>query len=147
MNVTFETKCWEKDYKLMLETPHLKNMIQNCNCNFMERHVVVNNVDNKSKVREDCQKLVENGIIDTYYFADEYADEVLKEYDISKDSFAGGYYYSIAELVGIFCCKTKYLLHFSSDSYIPAEFSSMHSSNCSICLALPIISAFCILKL
>lgn len=33
-----------------------------------------------------------------------------------------GYYYSIAELVGIFTCKTKYLLHFSRDSYIPAKF-------------------------
>lgn len=89
-NVTFETKCWEKDYKLILETPHLKNMIQNCNYDFNERHIVVNNVNDKIKVREDCKRLVSNGIIDTYYFADEYAEKVLKEYDIVKDSFGGG---------------------------------------------------------
>lgn len=50
MNVTFETKCWEKDYKLILDTPHLENMIKNCNYQFGSRQLIVNNVDNREKV-------------------------------------------------------------------------------------------------
>lgn len=34
---TFETKCWENDYKLMLNTNHIEKVIRNCNYNFKKR--------------------------------------------------------------------------------------------------------------
>lgn len=34
---TFETKCWENDYKLMLNTNHIEKVIRNCNYKFQEK--------------------------------------------------------------------------------------------------------------
>lgn len=43
----------------------------------------------KAKVREDCKALLDRGIVDNCYFADDYAEQVLQEYDIDKNSFGG----------------------------------------------------------
>ena len=124
-DVTFETKCWENDWRLMLQTDHLAEMINNCGYAFAEKILFINNVNNPEKVKKYAEKAVKNGIIDKYVMVEEYADEVLKHFDIEKDDFAGGYYYSISELVSIYLCRTKYLLHFSSDSYIPNEYKAV----------------------
>ena len=116
--VTFETKVYEKDWKYILKGDYLDNMIERCNYNFSEKILFINNVKDKNRVTKYAEKKLKNGIIDSFYFVDEYSDIVLKHFDITKDSFKGGYYYSISELVSIYLCKTKYLLHFSSDSYI-----------------------------
>ena len=116
--VTFETKVYEKDWKYILKGNYLEKMIKRCNFDFAEKTLFINNVKDKNKVRKYAEKKVEQGVINSYYFVDEYSEKVLKHFDIEKDSFKGGYYYSISELVSIYLCKTEYLLHFSSDSYI-----------------------------
>lgn len=123
LECTFETKCWENDYKLMLKTDHIKKMIRNCNYDFKSRQVIINNVKDESVVCNLAQNLRNKGIIDKYYVSSQYADEALKKFDII-DKFRGGYNYSISEVVGILKCETKYLLHFSSDSYIAKEFAN-----------------------
>lgn len=123
IDCTFETKCWENDYKLMLQTSHLKNMISNCNVDFMSHQLIINNVKDENKVKKMAQNLIDMNIIDTLYCVSDYAEKVLSTYNID-DNFFGGYNYSIAEVVGIYNCKTKYLLHFSSDSYIPYDFKN-----------------------
>lgn len=116
--ITFETKVYEKDWKYILKGDYLDKMIERCNYNFSKKTLFINNVKDKIKVKKYAEKKLKNGIIDSFYFVDEYSEQVLKHFDIDKDSFKGGYYYSISELVSIFLCETKYLLHFSSDSYI-----------------------------
>jgi hypothetical protein len=116
--LTFETKVWEKDWEYILKDGYLETMISNCNYKFEKKHLIVNNVNNRSVVEKHCKEKIQTGVIDAYFFVEDFANEVLTHFDISLDSFKGGYYYSIAELVGIFKCKTKFLLHFSSDSYI-----------------------------
>jgi hypothetical protein len=120
---TFETKCWENDYKLMLTTNHVEKMIKNCNYNFESKQIIINNVKNEFTVCKLAQNLQNKGIIDRYFLSSEFAEEALKCFNVA-DKFEGGYNYSIAELVGIMKCETKYLLHFSSDSYISKEFSN-----------------------
>lgn len=124
--VTFETKCWENDWKLMLKTEHLKRMIDNCNYQFANKVLFINNVDHYEKVGKYALRAKNRGIINAYYNVKDYAEEVLKYFDLSREAFffGGGYYYSIAELVSIYLCKTKYLLHFSSDSYIASDVSN-----------------------
>ncbi|WP_010262395.1 hypothetical protein [Treponema primitia] len=116
--ITFETKCYEKDWEYLLKTNYLNNMINNCNYNFKFKQLIINNVDNPEKVKIFAQKKIDKGIIDAYYFVDDYIDEALKCFDIKKESFGTGYYYSSAELVGIYLSKTKYHLHFSSDAFM-----------------------------
>jgi hypothetical protein len=49
-------------------------------------------------------------------FVDDFAAQTLAHFGLDKESFKGGYYYSIQELTGILNCKTKYLLHLTGDA-------------------------------
>lgn len=116
--ITFETKIWEQDWRYILHGDYLKTVIDRCQLNFDKRTLIINNVKNKSLVKKQAQLKVEEGIIDNFYFAEDYAEQALQFFNITKESFKGGYYYSIAELVSIYLCDTDYLLHFSGDAYL-----------------------------
>lgn len=116
--VTFETKCYENDWELMLKTDYLKTMIERCNYNFEKKVLYLNNISDLNSAMNAAELAVEKKIIDEYYIVENYAAAALEYFGIDIDSFNGGYYYSIAELVGIYLCKTPYLLHFSSDSFM-----------------------------
>jgi len=116
--VTFETKCYENDWEFILKGNRLETMIERCNTTFSRKVVIINNVNDLNTVKQYADKKVKKGTIDEYIIAEDHAAEALAFFDITKDSFKGGYYYSIAELVGIFLCKTPYLLHFSSDTIL-----------------------------
>lgn len=116
--VTFETKVWEDDWKYILMGDYLDKMIANCNYDFKYKTLIINNVKDRRKVAKYAERKKNKGIIDNYYFAEDHSEEVLRHFEINRDQFNGGYYYSIAELTGIYFCKTEYLLHFSSDSFM-----------------------------
>jgi hypothetical protein len=116
--VTFETKVWEKDWRYILKGDYLDKMISRCNYPFTKKILIINNVVDRVQVSKFAKEKVNDGVIDAYYFAEDYADVVLNYFKIDKDSFDGGYYYSIAELVSIYLCDTPFLLHFSSDSLL-----------------------------
>ena len=65
-----------------------------------------------------ADKAVARNIIDEYAFAEDHAEKVLEHFNLTKESFQKGYYYSIAELTGIYLCQSPYLLHFSSDAFM-----------------------------
>jgi hypothetical protein len=117
-SITFETKCYENDWQYLLKTKYLDTMIERCQVNFQTKQLIINNVKDREKVRQYAEEKVNQKIIDVFYFAEDYRDEVLKYYNIKEESFGRGYYYSIAELVGLYLSKTKYHLHFSSDSFM-----------------------------
>jgi hypothetical protein len=119
--VTFETKVWENDYGYLLNGDLIDKMISRCNYDFTKKVLYINNVRNVNEVKKLADKKVKKGVLDQYYIVDDYSDEVLDYFGISKASFKGGYYYSIAELIGIYLCETEYLLHFSSDSILEAS--------------------------
>ena len=121
--VTFETKCYEKDWEILLKTGRLEAMISGNCYEFAERVLYINNVSDPDKVRRYADRLVERGIISSHVLVDEHADQALAFFGLDRDSFKGGYYYSIQELVGIYLCRTEYLLHFSSDSILDGSFS------------------------
>jgi len=124
LDLTFETKCWENDWQLMAYTNHLQQMIENCSVDFQRKVLWINNVKRLADVKKSLSHLIEAEIIDDILVVADYIDKALSEYKIDKDSFKGGYNYSSEELAGIYACKTKYLLHFSSDSYIPHEYKT-----------------------
>lgn len=117
-NVTFEIKVYENDWEYILKNNYLDKIISRCNYNFERKILFINNVNNLEKVKRYANKKVSQGIIDGCFVVDEYANEALNYFNIEKESFKGGYYYSIAELVSIYLCETKYLLHFSSDTFL-----------------------------
>ncbi|NEZ45389.1 hypothetical protein [Paenibacillus alvei] len=121
--VTFETKCYEKDWKYLLQTDRLQKAVSYHQYPFSEIILYINNVNNVQEVTFFADKLVEQGVLTSYVVVDQFADEALKFFKIDKSSFLGGYYYSIAELVSIYRCRTPYLLHFSGDSILESPFS------------------------
>jgi hypothetical protein len=114
--ITFETKCYENDWEYLLRTDRLKRAVALCNYPFDRVVLYINNVSNPRKVGEYAERLVHSGVIDEFIYVSEHAEQALDSFGCSRDSFAGGYYYSIAEMVGIYLCRTDYLLHFSSDT-------------------------------
>jgi len=117
-SVTFETKCYEKDWRFIINANQIGKMINNCNYAFDKKVLFINNVSDYNKVKKHADKLISKSIIDEYYVVEEYANEALNFFNLTVESFKQGYYYSIAELVSIYLCKTDYLLHFSGDSVI-----------------------------
>jgi hypothetical protein len=121
-SVDFETKCWENDWRLVVDPSYISRMIGRCNYPFRTRRVIVNNVEDIRLVAGALDRLVSRDIIDEYCIAAELADRTLAKYKIDLASFDGGYYYSIAELVGICVSSADYVLHFSSDSIMEGRF-------------------------
>jgi len=116
MSVSFETKVWEKDYEIILKSGRIQNMIARCHYPFEQKKLFINNVSDLAKVQRLADKLISKSVIDQYVVVDHFAKEALDFFELSKESLGRGYYYSIAELVSIYLCTTKYLLHFSGDS-------------------------------
>jgi len=114
--VTFETKCYENDWRFLLKAGRLKEMICKCDYPFSNRVLYINNVNDLNLVKRYADRCVSKSIIDSYVVVDDWAKIVLEALNVDIDSFKGGYYYSIQELTGIYLCKTDYLLHFSSDA-------------------------------
>jgi hypothetical protein len=122
-SVTFETKCYEKDWEILLKTGRLEAMIDRNQYDFTERILYINNVSDPNEVKTYAARLKKQGIITDYVLVDDYADEALAFFGLDRDDFKGGYYYSIQELVGLYRCRTEYLLHFSGDSILESPFS------------------------
>jgi len=117
-SVTFEIKVYENDWEYLLIGDYLDKMISRCNYNFKKKILFINNVNDRREVIKYAVKKIEEGVLDGYYMVEDFSNEALNYFDIEKESFEGGYYYSISELVSIYLCDTDYLLHFSSDSYL-----------------------------
>lgn len=128
MSITFETKLYENDYTFILDNggKYLKECIKRCGINFNCRQLIINNVKNRKLIEEKAAKFVKNNVIDVYYFVEDYIEECLNFFGITRESFGKGFVYSISELVGIYLCKTDYLLHFSSDAF---PYKNVYKSN------------------
>jgi len=116
MSVTFETKVWEKDWRSVLRPDYLESVIGGCSYLFDHRVVYINNVENFREVGAAAERLVTLGIIDEFVFVEDHAMAALTAVGLDRGQLGKGYYYSIAELVGIHRTTTEYLLHFASDS-------------------------------
>ncbi len=121
MTITFATSVWENDWEFLLKTDRLEQAIARCHYPFTEKVLFITNVRNRQQVSTHADQLVQRGIIDRFIFVDEYAQQALDSLNISQQSAAPGYYYSIADYVSIYCCRTEYLLQFKGDSMVEPD--------------------------
>jgi hypothetical protein len=120
--VTLETKCWEHDWKRILDDERLRLLVERNAYPFSEKILMINNVKNYSVVSKHAERAIQQGWLSKYIIVEEHAAEALDFFSISRKSLGIGYRYSIAELVSIFLCQTDFLLHFAGDC-IPATTS------------------------
>jgi hypothetical protein len=118
--VTFETKCWEGDWRRLLQTDRLRQMADLNDFPFVEKILMINNVKNYQEVARYADKAVQSGCLTKYYRVEDYADEVLIFFGLSRELLGRGYVYSISELASIYLCRSDFLLHFAGDC-IPAQ--------------------------
>ena len=119
--VTFETQCYENDYRHLFAGDRLSRTIANCNHTFDRRVVIINKVTDRPAVAAIAEEFKKNGIIDEYYFAEDHIRDALAHFDIAEESFRGGYYYSTCQLVGLYMSQTDYILHFTTDSTVATK--------------------------
>lgn len=138
--VTFETKCYEEDWRELLQTDRLRQAIERHEFPFAEKILYINNVSRPELVERHAQRLVEEGVLTSYAVVETFSGEALDFFGLSRESFEGGYYYSIAELVAIYRCRTEYLLHYSGDSmldgalpWIPPSLERMRAQPSLVC--------------
>lgn len=115
-SVTFETTCWENDWSIMLKTGRLKKMIERCGYPFKERKLLINNVKNRARVLDAARLFLDDGTLTGVIFVDDLADKAVESLGLDIESVKPAYYYSIQDYVGIYDCRTDYLLHFTSDA-------------------------------
>lgn len=117
--VSFFTNCYENDWEEVLISNRLEEMIKQCDFDFSERVLIINNVSDKNRVEKFAAEAVEKKIIDAYHFSEDYSAQILAEFGISRSSFKldfyDGYWYSMGPLCAILLCKSKYLLYFTCD--------------------------------
>jgi hypothetical protein len=121
--VTFETKCWEKDWQKVLQPRSLHKKIGLNGFDFVKRIVYINNMNeaSQSQAVELAESLVTRSVLTSYVVVHEHEEEALGFFGLTRKELGDGYYYSIAELVGVYLCDTPYLLHFSSDSMLTSS--------------------------
>jgi hypothetical protein len=90
--------------------------LDNLNYPFLKRVLIITNVNNRELVEESARKLKDNNILDDFYFTDDFSDKVLEYFNIDKNSFNGGYWYSIAPLLAVYLCETDYMVYLTGDS-------------------------------
>ena len=117
--ITLETKCWEHDWRWILEGEHLRLLAERNVYPFSEKILMINNVRKPSVVAKHAERAIRQGWITRYVVVAEHAAEALDFFSISRESLGVGYYYSIAELVGIYLSRTEFHLHYAGDS-LPA---------------------------
>ncbi|MGA2240717.1 MAG: hypothetical protein ABSH11_01570 [Verrucomicrobiota bacterium] len=113
--VTLETKCWKHDWKRILDGERLRLLVERNAYPFSEKILMINNVKNYSVVSRHAERAIQQGWISKYIIVEEHAAEALDFFSISRGSLGLGYRYSIAELVGIFLCRSDFLLHYAGD--------------------------------
>jgi hypothetical protein len=113
--VTLETKCWEHDWKHILEGEWLRLLAERNAYPFSEKILMINNVKNHSVVSRHAERAIRRGWITRYIIVAEHATEALDFFSVSRESLGIGYPYSIAELVGIFLSRSDFLLHYAGD--------------------------------
>ena len=94
--ITFETKCWEKDWKYLLKTNLLKKSIDRNNYLFEKKVLMINNISNYTTVTKAADKLINNGTLTDYFLVDDYAEKTLNFFNLTKEDLGSGYYYSIS---------------------------------------------------
>ncbi len=121
VSTTFVTNCWERDWEIILKTRFLENKIKRNQYPFTEKVVVINNVNDRVKVERYAKAAVNDGVLTSYFFVEDYIDQALKFFELSRQSLGKGFYYSNHELVSVYFCRTDYLVFYTSDTWLQEQ--------------------------
>jgi hypothetical protein len=112
--VIFSTKTWQGDYEKIIEGG-FNRKYQSCDYPFIQKWLWLNNIedyipDNTFETKTDADLIIKT---------EKLANEVMESFGVNKETFKGGYWYSIQEMCELMLAasmKADYLVHYSSDA-------------------------------
>lgn len=129
--VSFATIVWEKDWKYVLLDPgYLPTLQIKNNCfDFLEKILIINNVNNLDEVRDAAQHWVQKGVLTKVIVAQEIEKEMTSFFQVQRQDFKIGedarfyenvncdwlYYNALGPLSAIYSAKGDYLLYLTGD--------------------------------
>jgi hypothetical protein len=130
-SVTFATNCWERDWQQILLDPLYlaQRQIANHLFPFAEKLLVINNVQDLTRVCQAAQKKMDEGVLSRYVVANDIAQDVLAFFQMKRQDFRVGpnadscqnvnadwvYYNALGPLSAIYLCQSDYLLYLTGD--------------------------------
>ena len=128
ISVTFATSCWERDWDILLRTKFLQNKIERNAYDFAKKDLIINNVNNRIKVEKHAKEAIDKGVISDYFFVEDYIDEALEYFELTKEALGKGYNFSNHELASVYLCKTNYLLFYTGDTWLDKKVAWVQSA-------------------
>ena len=116
--IVFATQCFEGDWRRLILEGGVESKLNKINFNFHKKILIITNVTARNLVENNVKILIDRGVIDKYYFTEDFSKEVLDYFEITEESFKGGYWYSIAPLTALFKSDGDYILYLTGDSTI-----------------------------
>lgn len=117
--VSFFTKCWERDWRRVLDRGGARVQAARCLYPFAARTVLINNVADRKQLHEAGDHAILRGDIDAYAFVEDEIDRTLDFFRLTRKALGKGYVYSICEMTEILLARTPYLVHFAGDVALP----------------------------
>ena len=110
--ICFQTSCYQKSYRHLLDGQLYKYLALFPNTPFKEKQLIVNNLIDSV----DFSKVFKNFNV---YYSDNNIDNILHNFGINLNSYTkDNLYYSIQHFVGIFNTTCDYIFHVSEDCNI-----------------------------
>jgi hypothetical protein len=110
--------CYEGTQEKVLSKIFIHEVLNQNKYNFKNVFIVINNVRDKRSIAKKAGKLKKEGVINGYFFVEDYIDKVLKFVKIKKGDLEPILHYSDWALVSIYISKSAYLLHWDPDVYL-----------------------------
>ncbi|MAH50572.1 hypothetical protein CMI37_32425 [Candidatus Pacearchaeota archaeon] len=118
--VTYNTICWEKDWKELLLDGVLERNIQLNDHPFTNKTLWINNVNDHHQVEDAAMKLVEEGVLTHVYNIKDHVEDSMEHFKLTReaDSLGSAYNYSVGSLCGIYACTTDWFLNYTGDAIL-----------------------------
>jgi hypothetical protein len=119
--ISFVTQCFEGDWRRLILEGGVESKLNKINFNFHKKILIITNVNDRNLVESSIKTLIDRGVVDDYYFTEDSSKEVLDYFEITEESFKGGYWYSISPLTALYKCDDDYMLYLTGDSTIESK--------------------------
>ena len=113
--VTLETKCWEHDWKRILEGERLRLLAERNAYPFSEKILMINNVKNVSVVSKHAERAIQQGWMTKYIIVEEHAAEALDFFRSAANRWASAIPIPSPNWWAFFLCRSDFLLHYAGD--------------------------------
>ena len=114
VDVTLSTKCWEGDWRTVLDADTLAEMFAPFGP-AARRQVVLNRIEHRADAEAIARSLVNDGHLDAFAWAEDGWPELARRLEIPETWFGAGWPYAVPELAELALATTPVVAHLAGD--------------------------------